>query len=116
MAMTGFSVVLLGLPFWFHNLHDPYSNLCLYSQALSLPFIPLGVLTTMAYQSVKRPLVATLLSGLRQGLCFIPLLFVLPLFLEEKGLIITQGVADLLTFLLAFYPYVRLKLAFRRRK
>ncbi len=103
-------MTLSALALWFFGRNTgPNVKLCLYSSALALPLIPLGVLTTMAYQAIKKPLPAALISSLRQGLCFLPLLFLLPLFLGAKGLLITQGVADLITFLFCLPLYRRLK-------
>ena len=110
------TLVLLPLSLF---LSAPSTKLCLLSTALSLPFLPLGVLITMGYQSVKRPLPSSLLSLLRQGICLIPLLFFLPHLWQEKGLLIAQGVADLLTFLLCLWPYRRFRrfcLAFQGKK
>lgn len=98
---------------------SPLLGLCFYANALVLPFIPLGVLTTMGYQSVKRPVTAGILSCLRQGICFLPLLYGLPLLWKEKGLLITGALADGITFLICLFPYIRFHrfcLAFHKKK
>ncbi len=87
----------------------PMVKWCLLSQAVSFPFIPLGVFATYGYQSVKKPFAASFLSCLRQGICLIPLLFLLPWFWQEKGLLPAQGIADILTFFIALLFYRRLK-------
>ena len=43
------------------------------------------------------PVRSTLISICRQGLFFIPLLFILPLFFGLQGIMLTQAVADVLT-------------------
>ena len=53
----------------------------------------------MYYQTTGQVVRATLLSVCRQGLFFLPVLFVVPAIFGLPGLMATQGIADLLTFL-----------------
>lgn len=74
--------------------------------ALRWQFItfPLGawiVVSNMMLQTIRKPVKATILSSARQGLFFIPLIFILPYYLELQGVEMCQAAADLLTFLLA---------------
>lgn len=77
-----------------------------------LPLIPLSVFTVMGYQAIQKPLPATLLSCLRQGICLLPLLWLLPLFWGAAGLLIAPALSDLLTFFLCLAPYQTLKRRF----
>lgn len=74
--------------------------------ALRWQFItfPLGawiVVSNMMLQTIRKPVKATILSSARQGLFFIPLIFILPYYLGLQGVEMCQATADLLTFLLA---------------
>ncbi|MBR5527554.1 MAG: MATE family efflux transporter [Clostridia bacterium] len=67
------------------------------AQCISMPFIPLGVMSNMTYQSLGRSLTSTFLSCLRQGLFYIPVMLILPRFIGLPGVEYTQAIADLLT-------------------
>lgn len=90
----------------------PYAKWLLLSQGITLPLIPLVVFVTYGFQTIKKPVPATLFSCLRQGVCLIPLFFLLPRFWGVKGLLVAQGVADLVTFLICLVPY---HLLFKRK-
>lgn len=66
--------------------------------------LPLGswiIMSNMMLQTIRRPVRATLLASARQGLFFIPLIFILPYFWGLRGVEMCQAIADLLSFLLA---------------
>lgn len=74
--------------------------------ALRWQFItfPLGswiVMSNMMLQTIRKPVKATIISSARQGLFFIPLIFILSHYLGLQGVEMCQAVADLLTFILA---------------
>ena len=65
---------------------------------------PLGswiVMSNMMLQTIRKPVKATIISSARQGLFFIPLIFILSHYLGLQGVEMCQAVADLLTFILA---------------
>lgn len=68
-------------------------------QCAALPLIPLNMLCNMTYQSMGKKITATVLSCCRQGICFFPLLLLLPRIYGALGLLSVQGVADAVTFL-----------------
>lgn len=70
-------------------------------QCLSFPLIGVSTVTNMMYQTTRKTLVASILSMGRQGIFFIPVIMILPLFLGLQGVEMTQAIADALTFLLA---------------
>ena len=53
----------------------------------------------MMYQSLGFVKGATFLASCRQGVYFIPLILTLPIFFGIDGVLITQPIADILTFL-----------------
>ena len=67
------------------------------AQCISMPFIPVGVMCNMTFQSLGRASVATFLSSLRQGLFYIPLMLILPQFIGLSGVEYTQAISDILT-------------------
>ena len=83
--------------------------MALRAQAVSMPLLPAGVVANMTFQSIGKAWRATIMSAMRQGIFFIPLIFVLPGILKLQGVVITQAAADVLTavactpFLWGFY-------------
>ncbi len=69
--------------------------------AVALPFLGFSSYVNMMYQSLGFVKGATFLASCRQGIYFIPLILILPYFLKLDGVIISQSLADVLTFLTA---------------
>lgn len=80
-------------------------TVALSAQMISLFFQPLAVCSNMLFQSVGKNGVATILSMLRSGICFIPTLLVLSMTLGLTGIEIAQPVSDVLTFVISV-PFV----------
>ena len=59
------------------------------------------VMSNMLLQSIGKAFQASLLATARQGLFFLPLIFVLPKFLGLQGVEMCQMISDILTFCLA---------------
>ncbi len=70
-------------------------------QCVSFPLIGLSTATNMLLQNLRKTVPATLLSMCRQGIFFIPTLYIAPLLLGLQGVEMTQAIADVLTFILA---------------
>ena len=68
------------------------------AQCLVMPLMALGVVCNMTFQSIGKAWRATFLSCTRQGIFFLPFIFILPRFLGITGVEITQPVADLCNF------------------
>lgn len=68
-------------------------------QCASFTLIGFSTTTNMLFQVIRMPIRSTLISIGRQGLFFLPALFVLPLFWGLQGVMLTQPVADAATFL-----------------
>ena len=66
---------------------------------LALFFQPLCVMSNMTFQATGQKKSATFTAMLRSGLYYIPLLLVLSKYFGEKGLILTQPISDVLTFI-----------------
>lgn len=70
------------------------------AQVLLFPLIPVGVTCNMSYQSIGKSWTATFLSSARQGIFFLPAIFILPALMGMRGVQLAQSMADLCTFLL----------------
>ena len=66
-------------------------------QACVLPLSALIVMSNMMLQSIGKGVKATITASARNGICFIPLILILPNFLGLLGVEITQTAADVLT-------------------
>ncbi|MGN0335620.1 MAG: MATE family efflux transporter [Lachnospiraceae bacterium] len=79
------------------------------AQAFSMPLLPIGVVSNMTFQSIGKSWKATVMSAMRQGIFFIPLIYLLPQMMGLTGVEITQAASDILTafacapFLFRFY-------------
>ena len=69
--------------------------------ALCLPFLGYSSYVNMMYQSLGFVKGATFLASCRQGVFFIPLIYLLPYLFGLEGIIMTQSAADILTFLIS---------------
>lgn len=70
-------------------------------QCLAILLQPVIVVANMVFQSVGKAGKATFLACCRQGVCFIPLILVLPRAFGLVGVEICQPIADLLTFFIS---------------
>ena len=70
-------------------------------QCITFPVQSWIVMSNMMEQSMGRTVPATFLSVARQGIFFIPMVLILPLFLDLTGIQIAQSAADVCTFLCA---------------
>jgi putative MATE family efflux protein len=69
-------------------------------QCCALFLQPFTVSSNMLFQSIGKTKVASFLSTLRGGLCYIPMLLILPHFLGITGIQCAQMVSDILTTLI----------------
>lgn len=70
-------------------------------QCMSMPIVGFVVMSNMFLQNTRKTVRATVIAMARQGLMFIPVLFILEHLLEFQGIELTQTVADILSFVLA---------------
>ncbi len=67
-------------------------------QSIACFFQPLSVCANMMFQSVGESSKATMLASLRSGVCYIPLILILPSVIGLLGIQISQMIADIITF------------------
>ena len=85
-------------------------TLALRAQCVTAPFQTFVVLSNMMFQSIGRTKRASLIAAMRQGICFLPAILILPRFLGFLGVQLGQSAADVLSFLLclpAALPFLR---------
>lgn len=70
-------------------------------QCVTLPLNSWIVLTNMALQSIGKSVRASVTAASRQGLFFLPFIWLLPRLLDLKGILLSQPFADVCSFLLA---------------
>ncbi len=75
--------------------------LALRAQCVALPLMAITVMTNMSLQNIGKVWRATLLALARQGLMFIPVIIILPMIFKLNGVIVSQGIADVLAFAIA---------------
>ena len=71
----------------------------LFMHSIALPFLGFSSYVNMMYQSLGFVKGATFLASCRQGVYFVPLILTLPIFFNIDGVLVTQPIADILTFL-----------------
>lgn len=81
--------------------------------ALSLPFLPLSVVTNMLLQVTGKNKQSIFLSSCRQGIFFLPLIFILPRFFGITGLELSQPLANLLSGLIAIPFLVKARFTYQ---
>ncbi len=69
--------------------------------SVALPLLGYSTYVNQLYQSLGFVKGATVLASCRQGIFFVPLIFILPYFFGLDGILATQPMADILTFLVS---------------
>ena len=90
-----------------------YGGPMLIATSIAGPILGILFLSINSMQAMNRPLPATLLSVCRQGLIFIPALYLLGAAFGLDGINFTQAVADYLSILIAVWLLLRSLKAFR---
>lgn len=90
-------------------------SFALRAHSISLPFLPVCLIAGMLFQAVGSYGKATLLSSARQGIFFLPLIWLLPVFFASYGIGMTQAVSDVLSglFAIPFFIFAVKKLSRR---
>lgn len=73
------------------------ASLSLRAHAVSMPFSAVCLVMGMYHQALGAYGKATLISALRQGIFFIPLIWLLPVWYGEYGVAVVQAAADILS-------------------
>lgn len=85
-------------------------------QCIGTFFIPLTVCTNVLFQSVEKNVEASIVSIMRSGLFFIPLILILPKRLGLLGVEIAQPIADFLAFSFTLPLSIKLYLTVSKEK
>ena len=70
-------------------------------QAVTFPLNAWIVMCNMMLQSIGKGLKASIVASARQGLCFIPLIFILPRFIGLTGVEMSQMCSDIITLVIS---------------
>ena len=70
-------------------------------QCVTLPLSGAIVISNMMLQSIGKGVKASITASARNGICFIPMILILPVFLGITGVEIAQAVADVLSMFIA---------------
>ena len=88
---------------WFRD--DPevvrIGSMMLRFLCITIPLMGFSTYVNQLYQSLGFAVGATFLASCRQGIFFVPLVFLLPYLFGIDGITATQAAADLLTFLIS---------------
>ena len=76
-------------------------SFALRAQCLTFPFMSLVVMSNMLLQTIGKNKEASILALSRQGLFFLPVILILPHYLDMVGVQISQPIADAITFCIA---------------
>lgn len=71
--------------------------LSLRMHAVSLPFMAVCLVSGMLFQAIGEIGKAILISSTRQGIFFLPLIWLLHMYFQENGVAVTQGISDILS-------------------
>lgn len=71
------------------------------AQCLSFPLNAWIVMCNMLLQACGQSFLASVVASCRQGVCFIPMLYILPVFFDFTGIMIAQPVADVFTLIIS---------------
>lgn len=101
-AAAAVLIVIFRVPIMGFMSNDPGvirlgSEMLLYLGAV-IPVLAFSTFVNQLAQSLGFKLPATLLASCRQGIFFLPAIYILPLFLGSSGVLASQAVADALTF------------------
>ncbi len=101
VAMLCFSEQIIGFfnPGTAQTLH--IGSRMLVIMGFSLPTLGYSTYVNQLYQSLGFVKGATVLASCRQGIFFVPLIFALPALVGLDGVLLTQPLADVLTFLVS---------------
>lgn len=70
------------------------------AQCVALVLSPVSVLCNMLFQCTGKAALATFVSACRQGICFLPLIVILPRIIGLYGVQLTQPLADVITLII----------------
>ncbi len=75
-------------------------RLGLRAASVGIIFLPISVTMNMLFQSIQKPILASILALLRSGLIFIPILLIFEHCFRLTGILIAQPIADAVTSLI----------------
>ena len=93
-----------------------YTRKLLNLQCLTLPLLGYFALSSMLMQNIGQYFWASIISISRQGIFYIPLLYILTGAFGQVGIYLLQPMADLMSFILAIFVVWKIGLGTRRNR
>ena len=84
------------------------------TQSAVFIFMVLPVMCNMVYQGMKCTKISSYIASLRQGIVFIPIVFVMNYIWGINGIIIAQPVADILSFIIILPTAIKINKKFSK--
>lgn len=78
-----------------------YGVPALHYASMVLPVMAVSTFVNQQYQGLGFKTQATFLASCRQGICFLPIILILPHFIGVKGVEMAQPLADFMTFVIS---------------
>ncbi len=75
--------------------------------SIGLWFLPISVACNMLYQSIRKAAMASFMAVMRSGAVLIPVLLITNAFLGLDGIIMAQGISDILTGIITLPFFIR---------
>lgn len=93
-----------------------YSRKLLNLQCLTLPLLGYFALSSMLMQNIGQYFWSSIISISRQGIFYIPLLYILTGAFDQVGIYLLQPMADIMSFILALFVVWKIGLGTRRNR
>lgn len=93
-----------------------YSRKLLNLQCLTLPLLGYFALSSMLMQNIGQYFWSSIISISRQGIFYIPLLYILTGAFDQVGIYLLQPMADIMSFILAIFVVWKIGLGTRRNR
>ena len=108
LVFGGFSALFAEEIMWFFCDDAEVAALgttALYCLCACIPFMAFSTFVNQLYQGLGFKLQATFLASCRQGIFFLPVIWLLPLFIDLTGVQSAQSIADICTFFISI-PFI----------
>ena len=104
-SLAIFGLIIPGFIIWLFNKNQPVIELgipALRFYSIGIIFLPISVIANMLFQSIRKNLIASILSTLRSGAIFIPILVIFSLTNQNFYILsLAQPISDIISALIS---------------
>ena len=104
-SLAVFGLIIPGFIIWLFNKNQPVIELgipALRFYSIGIIFLPISVIANMLFQSIRKNLIASILSTLRSGAIFIPILVIFSLTNQNFYILsLAQPISDIISALIS---------------